>query len=417
MTEAGGPTTGASEAHGPTPAFDGLRGAACLIVVCSHLWTIVPDTWLAEHTGPFYGLFKSGSLGVTLFLVLGGFLVTRSLVVHQERAGSIGVLRFWGRRLLRLGPQLSLLVITVLLVSRVDRWDEWSHPTTDRTLAGIATFRFNLGLANGDPAGYRPDLGHLWYLSMEQQVYFVWVAALAWLGRFRLTLMTLLVGSIAACYAWRASTWNALGDAGWWRVSLHTFSRADALLVGCLAGLALPYVRPFIRAARLVTAPALVTLVALVLYSADLDELAYLEGQGIAFVIVAAVLVLAIAVAADEGGIAERVLATRPLRLLGTVSFSVFLWHLPVFWAASRWGSTIDWAPRAVATVAILAGIVTITDRLVERPIGRWLHRPDPLFAAGAATPDPRPMADRSRPAGDTEERRSRRWQPVQSQA
>lgn len=399
MTEGGGPETGATATTERTPAFAGLRGVACLIVVFGHLWAIVPESWLADHTGPLHGLFKSGSLGVTLFLVLGGFLVTRSLVDHDERTGSFGVPRFWGRRLLRLGPQLYLMLAVLFVVSRFDRWDEWPTSMTDRTLAGIATFRFNLDVANGDPAAYRPDLGHMWYLGMEQQVYLVWVAVLAWLGRFRLTVMMLLVAGIAYCYWWRWDVRDRLGESGWWRASLHTFSRADALLVGCLAALAFPYVRRFVRTARLLTAPALATLVVLVLFSADLDDTAYLEGQGIAFVGVTAVLVLAVAVAGDHDGIAERILATRPLRLLGSVSFPVYLWHLPLFWASARWAAHIDWAPRAAITVLVLAGIVAVTDRFVERPVDRWLHQPKPAPPTTNELPLPIPLTSRTGPA------------------
>lgn len=378
MTEGGGPTTGARATTNRTPAFDGLRGMACLAVVFGHLWTIVPDVWLDDHTGPMYGLFKSGSLGVTVFLVLGGFLVTRGLIDHRDRTGSLDVMRFWGRRLLRIGPQLYLLVGTLFVVSRFDRWDEWPLPMTDRTLAGIATFRFNLQLATGDPAAFRPDLGHMWYLSMEQQVYVVWLVVLAWLGRFRWIVLTLLLGGIAYCYWWRADVMHRFGDAGWWRASLHTFSRADALLVGCLAGFLYPYVRRFADPARHFTAPAFAVFVVLLLFSADLDGYAYLAGQGIAFVVVTAVLVLSVAVAADDNGIAERILATRPFRLLGAVSFPVYLWHLPLFWAASRWASHIDWAPRAAVTIVVLGVIVAVTDRFVERPIMRRLRRRQP---------------------------------------
>ncbi len=414
MTDGGGPTTGAGAGIARSTAFDGLRGFACLIVVLGHLWTIVPDSWLADHTGPLYGLFKSGSLGVTLFLVLGGFLVSRSLLEHQDRTGSIGVLRFWGRRLLRLGPQLYLMLGVLFLVSRVDRWDEWTIASTDRTLAAIAVFRFNLDLATGHPDAYRPDLGHMWYLSMEQQVYVLWIAALAWLGRMRLTLMALLVGGIVYCYWWRADVRDQFVESGWWRASLHTLSRADALLVGCLAALAFPFLRRFTGAARAVAGPTLAVLVVLVLFSSDLDPLAYLGGQGIAFIVVTAVLVVAVAVGGDDD-IAQRILSARPLRLLGAVSFPVYLWHLPLFWAASRWASSVDWAPRAAVTLLVLAAIVVVTDRLIERPISRWLRRPHPGAQPNSDVLLPIPPTLRPGSTPETDETRPRQCQPLQS--
>jgi peptidoglycan/LPS O-acetylase OafA/YrhL len=153
------------------------------------------------------------------------------------------------------------------------------------------------------------------------------------------------------------------------------------------------------------------------LFSSDLDPLAYLEAQGVAFIVVTAVLVIAIAVASDDDGIAQRILSVQPLRLLGAVSFPVYLWHLPLFWAASRWAAKVDWAPRAAVTLLVLAAIVLVTDRFIERPISRWLRRPQPGVLPNNDVLPPLPSTAPTGSASETDETRPRRCQPLQSPA
>lgn len=165
-------------------AFDGLRGFACLVVLLGHSWVIVPLGEI-DRVGPVLGLFRSPSLAVTTFLTLGAFLVTRGLLADEQRSGSFGIDQFWMRRLVRLGSQLYVFVIVILVVSWFDRWDEWSAQQTQRSLLGVSTFTFNLNLVSDNAELNRADLGHLWYLSVEQQFYLVWAFVLAWFGRFR----------------------------------------------------------------------------------------------------------------------------------------------------------------------------------------------------------------------------------------
>jgi peptidoglycan/LPS O-acetylase OafA/YrhL len=74
--------------------------------------------------------------------------------------------------------------------------------------------------------------------------------------------------------------------------------------------------------------------------------------------------------------------------LLGVVSYSLYLWHFPVFWASARWAEGLDWQLRAVAACAVLALVVALTNRVVEDPIRRLLARPRPA-AAVLAGPAP----------------------------
>lgn len=352
----------------PLAALDGIRGVGCLLVVLLHSWTVVPIPEI-DKMGPLLGLFRSGSLGVTMFFVLGGFLVTRKLLDEIDRNGSITVDRFWMRRLVRLGSQLCPLLIVLWIVSWFDRWDTWTPEQHQRSLLTAGTFTLNWSLLN-DPDGHRADIGHLWYLSVEQQFYAAWIFVLAWFGRFRAWLMAALAAAVVAAFVWR---FHVLDVQGGWTAELRTTTRVDGLLLGALAALALPHVRRWKQLARAVTFPCLIALGLLVLYSPELDQYAFLETQGVVFALAATVLVLGIAVADSPDGLAERLLALPPLVLLGRISFPLYLWHYPVFWASSRWAFHIDWPIRVAGSVMVLGIIVFLAHQFIEQPIIRWL--------------------------------------------
>lgn len=347
-------------------ALDGLRGAACVLVVLNHVWLIVPLDVL-DNTGPAQGLFQSGSLGVTGFLVLGGFLVTSALAREQHASGTVDLRRFWSRRLARLVPQLYGLLLVVIVTSWVDRWDTWTPAETYRSVLRVATFTWNWYLI-GNAEEARADLGHLWYLSVELQYYVVFVLVIAIAGRYRAALMALLAAAFIAV------TVNRLGidrHQGWYVATLKTTARIDGLLLGSLAALVYPYLRGRRREARAAGLGAAVLLVALLLLSGPLNATAYLRGQGVVFALAMAALVLAIAVAHPDGGKVERALSATPLVAVGRISFPLYLWHLPIFYAAGRWADDWPWAPRVVAALALTAGLSILSYTTIEQPVAR----------------------------------------------
>lgn len=362
-------------------SLDGIRGVGCLLVILLHAWTVVPLPEI-DKVGPLLGLFKSGSLGVTLFFVLGGFLLTRSLLEQIDETGTIALGHFWMRRLVRLGSQLYPLLIALWVVSWFDRWDPWTDEQHQRSLLTAGTFTLNWSLID-DPDGHRADVGHLWYLSAEQHFYVAWLFVLCWFGRLRRGLVIALGAALVALFVWR---FHVLDVQGSWAAQLRTTTRVDGLVLGALAALALPFVAHWRRVAAAVTFPCLIVLGLLVLYSPELGAYAFLEMQGIVFALAATILLLGIVVADEPNGLAERLLALPPLVLLGRVSFPLYLWHYPVFWASSRWAYEIVWPVRAISSLVVLAGVVFVMHRYVERPVLRWLEH----FRAPEIGPGPR---------------------------
>lgn len=350
--------------------MDGLRGVGCVLVVLLHAWIVVP-TDVLRSSGPLYGLFSSGSLGVTMFFVLGSFLVTRALLLEVGESGTVDRSRFWLRRFARLGPQLAVVLAVVYVIAVFDAADPWSSRQTERSLVSAATFTLNWSIVH-DPLLHRADLGHLWYLSVEQQFYLGWVALVALLGRAQRTLISLTVVATCAVIAYRSHVLEADGP---FAAQLRTFARADGLLLGGQAALALPYVRARRTLVTPIILPLALVLVGLVLLSPALDTYAFLGPQGIIFAFSFAAFVLALAISDGHVGWTRCGLNSWPLRKLGMVSYPIYLWHFPVFWASARWAGGVAWQVRAVGVFVVLAAIVYITHRWIEVPVRLLLTR------------------------------------------
>lgn len=145
--------------------LDGLRGLAILLVVLSHIWVIYPFDDL-HQIAPFDGWFKAGSVAVSIFLVLSGFLVTRSMLDGFDRSGSTGPAASLVRRLLRISAQVGLLLVAVTVVAGIDDTDTASDATTKKSVFAVATYTWNWYVRD-NAFEARSDLGHLWYLSVE----------------------------------------------------------------------------------------------------------------------------------------------------------------------------------------------------------------------------------------------------------
>jgi peptidoglycan/LPS O-acetylase OafA/YrhL/lysophospholipase L1-like esterase len=371
------------------PALDGLRGLAVLAVVLYH-------AGLAAVPGGF--------LGVDLFFVLSGFLITSLLVLEWRARGRIDLPAFWARRARRLLPALLLVLVAVGLLDRFGG-DGTPQATRGDVLATLAYVQNWHLLAGGtgyfEQAALPSSLQHAWSLSIEEQFYLVWPILLGALlaarglrraARLRLTLAVTVAGAGVS-----AAVMAALHPAGAdpSRVYYGTDTRACSLLIGAAlaVGLAL---RPDARPAGVlpvvlgwVGAGALVVLWA----RADGDsDLLYRGGMPLGEV--AAALVIA-AVALRPAAPLARVLAWRPLRLLGVVSYGVYLWHWPLFGllTAARTGlhGPALLAVRLAST--LLAAVVSYV--LVERPLRRPAARSRRSHRAVA----PRLVAVRAVPA------------------
>lgn len=203
-------------------ALDGLRGIAILLVLATHFLHLKASGPLSLWT---HALARAGWIGVDLFFVLSGFLITRILV--QLRAEPQRARTFYGRRALRILPAyyaylgLSLLLIFSLVEDAAVLADARRH------LPGLLLFGQNLGSAwLGEPA--LRELRHLWSLAVEEQFYLLWPWLVWWLKPAQLARACL--GLLLFCWACKLALWLSGADA--LSIYYFTLTRMDGFAVG-----------------------------------------------------------------------------------------------------------------------------------------------------------------------------------------
>jgi peptidoglycan/LPS O-acetylase OafA/YrhL len=386
------------------PALDGLRAIAVTLVVLYHL---------------DIGWAQGGFLGVDLFFVISGFLITTLLLREHESTGRIAIGDFWIRRFKRLVPALVVLVAATVLATRA--WgvpEQWTSVRGDAVaaLVYVANWRFVLA----DQSYFETLLGpspllHTWSLAVEEQWYLLWplamvgLVALAARRRSSLALAVIVAAAVGS-----ALLMAALFDpADPSRVYYGTDTRAQQLLVG--AALAwLVHLRPGLTTmgARTTTARlGNVAIAALVVVAAvTADDAAWLYRGGLlAISVLAAVTVLA--TATDRVAPPLRWLTAEPLLWIGRRSYGIYLWHWPVIvFVGAPMGIDLPRVPLIALQLGLTLALATASHALVETPARRSSWRPATAVVAwtGAAAVAVvasiivlQPAADREFAAGD----------------
>jgi peptidoglycan/LPS O-acetylase OafA/YrhL len=350
--------------------LDGLRAIAVLAV-------------LAYHAG--FDVAQGGFLGVEVFFVISGYLITGLLLAEHRRDGRIDPVRFWLRRARRLLPALFFLLAATLAVAEIVAPEEIARLRPD-ALAALA-YVTNWHLIAGDQSYFetvgRPSLFmHLWSLAIEEQFYLLWplvLAALLSVGRR--AGLALTVAGAAGSAIWMAILFQPATDPS--RLYYGTDTRLTGLLLGAAlaflwvpvapvdggSGAAVPRVWTSRRLGRLVDLLGLAGLVGLagLFLRADAFE-PFLYQGGLALVGVATAAVIAAAV--HPRGRLGPLLDRGPMRWIGTRSYGIYLWHWPIF-SLTRPG--IDVALDPVADLVVRFGLTALAAelsfRFVEAPI------------------------------------------------
>ncbi len=348
----GGPAATPTEADGPASSFrpdiEGLRGVAILLVVLFHAGLPVPG----------------GFIGVDVFFVISGFLITGLLVREYERSGRVSLGNFYARRIRRMLPA-GALVLTVTMAASIALVGVLDRPAAmaDAAASALSVANIRSALAEGDYfaaiAQPKPFL-HFWSLSVEEQFYLVWPALLflAAGGRRRrvgVVMGLVLAGSFAANLVVTDSS------SAWAFYSLPT--RAWQFALGGLVALA---GASLARAPRLLSVPlgwaALGALAAAAMLIGERTP--YPGVVAVAPTLAAAVLIATGAVGWGPGALLVRA----PLRFLGRISYSLYLWHWPALTLAPlAIGVALD--PVSGSVVVLAAVLVAWASwRFVEEP-------------------------------------------------
>ncbi len=369
-----GPPRAVSGRH--LPALDGVRALAILGVIAYHLGL---------------GWAAGGYLGVDLFFVLSGFLITSLLLEEWCESARIRLGAFWGGRARRLFPALLIVLIAVSVYAVVN--GRFSAPSAGGAAIDLSGLRGDalstlFYFANWHAIYVHQSyftqfstpspLQHTWSLAIEEQFYLVWplviVLLLRWAGRHwrRIGAGLCVVGALASAAA-MAALYHVGSDPS--RVYYGTDTRAFDLLVGAgLAMLCAGRVQPGQRArsALHVAAPVAVVVLAVFWVTAGTAGLptALMFRGGFLLCAVLAALVIADARLVEPGPLG-RLLALRPLCWIGTISYGLYLWHWPIIVYLNQARTGLSGATLDVARIGLTFAVSTLSYYLVELPIRR----------------------------------------------
>ena len=401
------------------PGLDGLRALAVVAVLLYH----AELTWL-----------PGGYLGVEIFFVISGYLITALLLTEWRRLGRVDLKGFWIRRARRLLPALYLLLALTLAYAVVFLPGEVAGLRDDAiaALGYVTNWYLVLGHESYFEAIGRPSLlKHLWSLAVEEQFYLLWPPVLA-LGlslgaqrwRQRRVLFVALSGAVASALL-MVILYRPEADPS--RVYFGTDTRATGLLMG--AALAFVW-RPWPErggsgAARyllnhrtlwsrlrrrwgwtvplLLDVAGLAALLALIAFCLRLGEYQpFLYRGGLVSVVVATTVVI-MACVHPHARLGKYLLGRRPLRWLGVRSYGIYLWHWPVFMVTRpHLDVALEGLPLLALRLAVTLALADLSYRYVETPIRKgaleraWLalrearglrRRELSIVWAGAAVP------------------------------
>ena len=334
-------------------SLDALRGIAVSLVFLYH--AKIPA-------------FSGGFIGVEVFFVLSGFLITLVLLREELAKGKFDLSRFYMRRVLRLMPGFWFMILVFLCVC----FFYFKEPVKlhlqlqDVLMAVLYVSNWTRALDLNRPF----ILGHTWSLSIEEQFYLVWPILLRWIrilpGINRATAIGI---AILISWGWRLVLLN--NGASWPRLYNGLDCRADMLLMGCLAA-ALWHTGQidFRKHARwvsfLLTGGAIGALTYIHVIADQYKAPIYVWEYE---VVGLATCVLILELVSFPEGIIAWLLNRKWLVWLGSISYGIYLWHYPVLWFAESAGLPI--AERAWVSAALTLLFAVISWYGVERP---FLH-------------------------------------------
>jgi peptidoglycan/LPS O-acetylase OafA/YrhL len=365
--------------------LDGVRALAVLAV-------------MANHAGiPF---LPGGFIGVDIFFVLSGFLITSLLYEQLSATGRIDLAGFWTRRARRLLPAALVMIVAVLAARPLFVPDSVTALRGDAIAAALwsGNWRWALQGTNYFAQGVTPSpLQHTWSLAVEEQFYVVWpLLLLACRATKRRRLLVLSLAGVAAS---ALVTFFLAGVASPGRVYFGTDTRAQELLAGAaLAALLVPTWRwrgtdPAGRrspqsAARgpLPLLLSLCGLAALAVIATTANGAASEFRDGLLLLAAVASAALVGGVVLDSGHPLARLLSTRVLVGIGRISYGLYLWHWPVYLVLDGERTGLQGYELAGLRAAVTFAFAGASWVLIERPAQRLRVRPRRVLPAAAVS-------------------------------
>jgi peptidoglycan/LPS O-acetylase OafA/YrhL len=340
---------------GYKPELDGLRALAVLAVFVSHVG------W-----GPLLG----GWIGVGIFFVLSGYLITSILMSEWDRTGGIGLKRFYLRRLLRLYPALLVMLAFCALFAPTFGDGGTAGGYVFSALATGLYFQDFVTGIGGSTHGFL----HTWSLAVEEQFYLLWPPLLILALRRRWTVLNVALTGVLISWSLLVFTTDPRGSDAPMSYAMP-YTRAGELLLGCALAAWLAISPAILRTAfaRLVLAPvSLLGLGVLLLVSGAAGMSSWMPLQIMTTALLAAGLILGLV--ANQGQLTGRLLRLKPLVGLGVISYGFYLYHLPLLILSVKYLPG-PWAGQVAFALVMTLAAAVCSYRWLERPLLRLKNR------------------------------------------
>ncbi|MBC1652034.1 acetyltransferase [Listeria welshimeri] len=344
------------------PSIDGLRALAVIAVIAYHL----NFSWA-----------KGGFIGVDIFFVLSGYLITNILLTQWEKNQTLQLKQFWLRRFRRLIPAAYVMIVVVVIFSVL------FHSEILNNLRGdaIASFFYVSNwwfifhnVSYFDSFGMPSPLKNLWSLAIEEQFYLIWpvflLVFLRWVKNPKL-LLKIVIGLGLLSAIWMTILYVPGTDPS--RVYYGTDTRLFDLLSGCALAFVWPFNRlsPNIpkRSKAALNIAGTISILFFFLITALVSEYQpFLYRGGLLFVAIMGVVM--IATIAHPASYLSKIFSFKPLRWIGTRSYGIYLWHYPIITLTTpvlEIGQPSIW--RSILQVAATFIIAELSFRYIETPI------------------------------------------------
>lgn len=360
--------------------IQGLRGVAVLLVVAYH-----SDV-----------LLSGGFVGVDVFFVVSGYVISRMLVRELQVADGLDFRRFYLRRIRRILPAVGVMLALTLILSAA-LVPVATHAVTVRTGFAAALINANTYLIRPDGVGgyFEPGaetnpLLHMWSLSVEEQFYLIFPAILvmAWrwgrhtgrapLATVRYALAAIVALSLPLSLALSFGLWNPAGLG----LPLAFYSAPTRAWEFAVGGLLLAGATRSTYLNRTATAATTFGGFLLIAWAGfRFDESTVFPGSAALLPVIGTALLL-VAGESAVPSLGQRLLTSRWLQFVGDVSYSWYLWHWPVIVFAKGIWPAVPWIAPAAAVVSLVPAVVS--QRLVENPIRHGLPRAGRTLGIGA---------------------------------
>lgn len=361
---------------GYSPALDGLRALAVIAVIAYHLG---------------YGWAPGGLLGVTVFFVLSGYLITSLLVSEHQRNGRIAFGSFWMRRARRLLPAVILVIVVTVILCMI-----FNRALLTKMKPDIipSLFFFNNWWQIFHDVSYFEALGapsplqHFWSLGIEEQFYLVWpllVGGILLLSRSHKVLRSVALGLAVVSIIAMALLYEPGGDPS--RVYYGTDTRAFSLLIGAWLAFVFPARRlrgegkhglsaNLRQVIGIIGIVALVVMIAFMVLVNAFSPFMYYGG----ILIVSVCTGLVIMALVNPESILARIFSFAPLVYIGKISYGIYLWHYPLLLLMNDFNATEGTHPFLYfLQMLLIVAVSMVSYHFVEQPIrhgclGRMYH-------------------------------------------